>query len=207
MAGLWHQLDFWLGLLTSVLVLLAWGISMVSQPMATAFGGSVALAGMAVAYGNSLRGRVPVVTLYLDNLPDALLAVLTAGDPRNDGVIKAALNEAHSNRTAVVFLYLAEPTARRVPRLFEVMDPYLDDQSAKDTLKQAALLARKARVTSRFVYQPQAPGVTGTIWQTVRPHDVVLPAERLEQVEEINPDRIRYELTPPGPIAHLLKHW
>jgi hypothetical protein len=35
----------------------------------------------------------------------------------------------------------------------------------------------------------------------------VLTAERAAQVEEINPDRIRYEFTPDGKIAHLLKSW
>jgi hypothetical protein len=45
------------------------------------------------------------------------------------------------------------------------------------------------------------------IWQVVRPRDVVLAAEHTEQYEEINPDRIRYELTSQGKIAHLLKRW
>ena len=204
--GLWQRLDFWLGLLTTLLVMLAWLISMVSQPLATAFGCSVALAGLAVAYVNYVRGRAPVATLYLEGrMPDSLLAVLTAGDERNDAVIDAAITNARGK--PVVFLYLAEPKAERVPRLFEVVDPYLEDEPAKDTLKQAALRARKARLASRFVYRPQAPGSAGRIWQIVHPRDVVLTAEHVAQFEEINPDRIRYELTPRGKIAHLLKHW
>jgi amino acid transporter len=205
-AGVWRRLDFWLGLLTTLLVTLAWSISIVSQPLATAFGCSVALTGMAVAYVNYVRGRVPVVTPYLEGrMPESLLAVLAAGDQRNDAVIEAAIN--HARGKPVVFLYLAQPKAERVPRLFEIVDPYLEDEPAKDTLKQAALLARKAKLTSRFVYKPQAPGVTGSIWRIVHPRDVVLTAEHAEQFEEINPDRIRYELTPSGKIAHLLKRW
>ncbi len=107
----------------------------------------------------------------------------------------------------MVFLYLAQPKAKRVPQLFEVVDPYLEDEPAKATLKQAALLARKARLTSRFLYRPQGAGSAGRIWQTVHPRDVVLTAEHAAQVEEINPDRIRYEITPDGKIAHLLKSW
>jgi hypothetical protein len=205
-AGVWRRLDFWLGLLTTLLVTLAWSISIVSQPLATAFGCSVALTGMAVAYVNYVRGRVPVVTPYLEGrIPESLLAVLTAGDQRNDAVIEAAIN--HARGKPVVFLYLAQPKAERVPRLFEIVDPYLEDEPAKDTLKQAALLARKAKLTSRFVYKSQAPGVTGSIWRIVHPRDVVLTPEHAEQFEEINPDRIRYELTPSGKIAHLLKRW
>ena len=205
-AALWKRLDFWLGVLTTLLVMLAWSISIVSQPLATAFGCSVAFAGMAVAYVNYVRGRAPVVTPYLEGrMPESLLAVLAAGDQRNDVVIETAIN--HARRKPVVFLYLAQPTAERVPQLLEIVDPYLEDEPAKDTLKQAALLARKARLTSRFVYQPQAPGAAASIWRIVHPRDVVLTAEHAEQFEEINPDRIRYELTPRGKIAHLLKRW
>ncbi|TMD62907.1 MAG: APC family permease, partial [Chloroflexi bacterium] len=204
--GLWQQLDFWLGLLTTLLIMLAWSISIISQPLATAFGCSVALAGMAVAYVNYIRGRAPVVTPYLEGrMPDSLLAVLTAGDQHNGAVIEAAIS--HARGKPVVFLYLAEPKAKRAPQLFEVMDPYLEDEPAKDTLKQAALLARKARLTTRFVYRPQTPGAAARVWQIVHPHDVVLTAEHAVQFEEINPDRIRYELTPRGKVAHLLKHW
>jgi amino acid transporter len=202
----WRRLDFWLGLLTTLLVMLAWSISIISQPLATAFGCSVALAGIAVAYVNYIRGRAPVVTPYLEGrVPDSLLAVLAAGDEHNGAVIDAAIN--HARGKPVVFLYLAEPKAERVPQLFEVVDPYLEDEPAKDTLKQAALLMRKARLASRFVYRPRGSGAEGHIWQIVHPRDVVLTAEHAAQVEEINPDRIRYELTSSGKIAHLLKQW
>ena len=205
-AALWKRLDFWLGVLTTLLVMLAWSISIVSQPLATAFGCSVAFAGMAVAYINYIRGRAPAVTPYLEGrMPESLLAVLAAGDQNNDAVIEATIN--HARRNPVVFLYLAQPKAERIPQLFEIVDPYLEDEPAKDTLKQAALLARKARLTSRFVYQPQEPGAAASIWRIVHPRDVVLTAEHAEQFEEINPDRIRYELTPRGKIAHLLKRW
>jgi amino acid transporter len=204
--SLWQRLHFWLGLFTTLLVILAWSISIVSQPLATAFGCTVALAGVGVAYVNYVRGRAPVVTPYLEGrIPDSLLAVLSAGDEHNDAVIGAAIRSAHSK--PVVFLYLAEPKAGRVPQLFEVVDPYLEDEPAKETLKQAALLARKAGLASRFVYRQQAPGAAARIWHIVHPHDVVLTSEHAAQFEEINPDRIRYELTPRAKIAHLLKRW
>jgi len=197
MASLWRRLDFWLGVLTTLLVVLAWSISIVSQPLATAFGCSVALAGMGVAYVNYRRGRVPMVLPTLDRrVPGSLLAVLAAGDDHNGAVIEAVIN--HARGKPVIFLYLAQPQAERVPELFEVVDPYLDDEPAKDTLKQAALQARKAGLTSRFVYRPQEAGSSGRLWQIVHPRDVVLSAEYVAQVEEINPDRIRYELTRTG---------
>jgi amino acid transporter len=206
MSGLWQRLDFWLGVLTTLLVMLAWSISIASQPLATAFGCSVVGTGMAVAYINYVRGRSPVVIPYLEGrVPDALLAVLAAGDEHNDAIIDAAINSARGN--PVVFLYLAEPRASRVPRLWEVVDPYLEDQPAKDTLKLAALRARKARVTPRFVYRQQGSQAAARLWHIVHPRDVVLSARNAAQFEEINPDRIRYELRPQGNIAHLLKRW
>jgi len=205
-SGLWQELDFWLGMLTTLLVMLAWSIGIVSQPLATAFGCSVAGVGMAVAYVNYIRGRSPVVIPYLEGrVPDSLLAVLAAGDEHNDAIIDAAVNSARGN--PVVFLYLAEPRAGRVPRLWEVVDPYLEDQPAKDTLKLAAVRARKARVTSRFVYRQQGSEAAARLWHIVHPRDVVLSARYAAQFEEINPDRIRYEFTPQGKIAHLLKRW
>lgn len=161
---------------------------------------------MGVAYLNYRQGRAPIATRFLDRrIPDSLLAVLSAGDEGNQEVIGSAIS--HARGKPVVFLYLAQPQAQRVPRLFEVVDPYLEDAAAKDTLKQAALLARKARLASRFVYRPQEPGSAALVWQTLHPHDVVLTAKEAARVEEINPDRIRYELTPRGKIAHLLKNW
>jgi amino acid transporter len=204
----WHRFDYWLGVLTTLLVISAWLISLVSKPLATAFGGSVALIGILFAYGNYVRGRghTPVVTSSLrERLPDALLAVLIAGNQHNDSVINTAIHTARGK--PVVFLYLAEPAKKRVPRLFEVVDPYLEDQTAKDTLKQAARQAREAGLTTRFVYRQQEPGVAASIWQKIRPHDVVLAAEDALQCEEINPDLIRYEITPQGKIAHMLKRW
>lgn len=204
----WHTFDYWLGVLTSLLVVLAWLIGLFSKPLATAFGGSVALGGMLFAYVNFIRGRghVPVVVSSLtERFPDALLTVLSAGNPHNDSVISTAIKAAHGK--PIVFLYLAESGAKRAPRLFEVVDPYLDDQSAKETLKHAAILAREAGLTTRFVYRQQEPGVAASLWQTIRPHDVVLAAENTRQCSEINPDLIRYELTSQGKIAHLLKQW
>ena len=79
---------------------------------------------MVVAYINYVRGRSPVVIPYLEGrMPDALLAVLTAVDEHNDAIIDAAINNARGN--PVVFLYLAEPRARRYlpPRALTLPPP------------------------------------------------------------------------------------
>jgi amino acid transporter len=50
--GRWARssLNFWLGIITSLLVLTAWLTNLFTKPLATAFGGSVTAIGMAIAY-------------------------------------------------------------------------------------------------------------------------------------------------------------
>lgn len=207
---IWKRVDFWLGVLTTVLVLTAWSTNLVSKPLATAFGGSVAGIGMLIALGNSRlqaqKGRMPVVTAGIaGRIPNSVLAVLTAGNGHNDMVIRSALNSAEGR--PVVFLYVGDRKTGRTPGLFEVVDPYLEDQKAKEYFGKAEHLANKSKVPRSFVYRQEEPGVVASVWQVVHPRDTVLAAENAGEVKDVNPDRIRYELTPGGKVAHLLKHW
>ncbi len=207
---LWYNIDFWLGILTTFLVALAWSTNLIYKPLATIFGGSVAGLGMVVAYVNYARykrkGRLPVVTTGIEGrLPGSILAVLTADNPHNDAIIRTAIN--HADGKVVVFLYLGEPKVQRVPRLFEFVDPYHEDEQAKETFGKAENSAQKSKIARRFVYRQQAPGAIASVWQVVHPRDTVVPAEITPEVADVNPDRIRYELTPDGKVAHLLKRW
>jgi len=206
----WHSLDFWLGILTTLLVFIAWSTNLVSKPLATAFGGGVASLGMLIAYVNYSRqkqkGRLPVVTTGVEErLPDSVLAVLTAKNGHNDMVIRSAINSAEGR--PVVFMFLGEPKPGRVPRMFEVVDPYLEDPQAKEYFGKAEHLARKSKIPRRFVYRQEEPGAVSSVWHVVHPHDTIVAAENVPEVEDVNPDRVRYELTPGGKVAHLLKRW
>ena len=207
---LWNRVDFWLGVLTTALVLIAWSTNLVSKPLATAFGGSVAGVGMLIALGNSRlqaqKGRMPVVTTGIaGRIPNSVLAVLTANNGHNDMIIRSAINSAEGR--PVVFLYVGDRKTARTPGLFEVVDPYLEDQKAKEYFGKAEHLANKSKVPRSFVYRQEEPGVVASVWQVVHPRDTVLAAENAGEVKDVNPDRIRYELTPGGKVAHLLKHW
>src|SRR5947209_3386136 len=50
--GPWTRslINFWLGILTTLLVLTAWTTNLIAKPLATAFGGSVSVLGMAIAF-------------------------------------------------------------------------------------------------------------------------------------------------------------
>ncbi|TME01548.1 MAG: APC family permease [Chloroflexi bacterium] len=95
--SLWSTINFYLGILTTALVMIAWSTNLVSKPLATAFGGTVAGVGMLVAYlnyiGHKRRGRVPVtITGVEGRLPGSILAVLTDRNGHNDAVIRTAIN-------------------------------------------------------------------------------------------------------------------
>ena len=210
--GIWSNVEFYLGILTTILVFIAWSTNLVAKPLATAFGGTVAGCGMLVAYFNYRRnqqaGRVPVMITGIEGqLPGSVLAILTAMNGHNDAVIRTAINNADGH--PVVFLYLGENTEKsaRTPSMFEVVDPYLEDQKAKEYFGKAEHLAQHAKINRRFVYRLQEPGAIARVWQLVRPHDTVVAAENAPTVENLNPDRVRYELTANGKVAHLLKTW
>ena len=206
----WYNLDYWLGILTTLLVFTAWSTNLVTKPLATAFGGSVTALGMAVAYTNYARhrrtGRLPVISVGIEGrLPDSILAVLTAENGNNDTVIRSAINSSEGK--PVVFLYVGEPQTARQPRIFEVFDPYLEDAHAKEYFGRAEQLASKAKVPRRFIYRQERPGVVSDVWQVLHPRDTIIAAKNAPEVKDVNPDRIRYELVPGGKVAHLLKRW
>ena len=208
---LWYSLDFWLGVLTTFLVVLAWCTNLVAKPLATLFGGSVALIGMSVAFTNyhlsKKQGRLPVViaTGVEGRLPGSVLAVLTAENGRNDAIIRTAVDIADGK--TVVFLYLGNPRPTRVPRLFEVIDPYLDDPKAKEYFGKAENMAQRAKIQRRFIYRQQTPDTLSRIWHVVHPRDTVIAADHATHIEDVSPDRVRYEITSNGKVAHLLKTW
>jgi amino acid transporter len=207
---IWYNIDFWLGILTTLLVATAWTTNLIFKRSATIFGGTVAGIGMLVAYINYRRqkqkGYLPVVTTGLEGrLPGSVLAVLTANNGRNDMVMHSAINSADGK--PVVFLYLAEPQAERIPQIFEVYDPYLYDTHAKESFGKAENLAQKSKTPRRFVYSTEEPGSVAQVWHVAHPHDTIVAADYAGDVADVNPDRIRYELTPDGKIAHLIKRW
>ena len=207
---LWHTCKFYLGLLTTALVVLAWTTNLVAKPLATIFGGSVTLLGMGIASFNyahkKQEGHVPVPITHVEEyLPGSLLAVLLADNTHNEAVMHAAIDNADGK--PVTFLYLGQAKTSQAPRLFEFHDPYYDDQQARSTFGKAEHLARKAKIPRRFLYRQQEPGATQRIWRVIHPRDLVISPENASQLEQINPDRIRYEVTADGSVAHFLKSW
>jgi len=205
--GMWTWLDFWLGLLTTALVALAWVISLISKPQAALFGGTVALCGMAVASINYMRrGRPPVAVAQIGGRQqNAVLIMLSPDDPQTFTVIKTAIRDTHGK--PLVFLYLGEQRPERIPTPLEIVDPYLEDEAARTAFTQAEKWARSAKVPRHFLYRQRENTDPALVWRILQPSEVVVSSHLAEQLRDINPDRIRYQLTPNGKVAHLLKQW
>jgi amino acid transporter len=215
--SIWFKISFFLGILTTILVMVAWGTNLFTKHLATVFGGAVTLAGMGIALLNYLyrqkQGKLPVpaVSHRLDErIPNAVLAVLTSANGQNNAVIKATVNHAEADQP-VVFLYIGEAKARaKAPRMMEIVDPYLEDPQAKEYFSKAASLIQRSKIPNkqaRYIYLQGGPNLLSQVWQLLHPRDTVIAAKATEQMPNINPDRVRYELTADGKVAHLLKRW
>ncbi|MDQ2713388.1 MAG: APC family permease [Chloroflexota bacterium] len=209
--GRWTRstLNFWLGIITTVLVLTAWSTNLVAKPLATAFGGSVALVGMGIAYTNATirkrRGRVPVLVTGVErDFSDAVLAVLTSQDGHNEAVMHAALHNPSKQR--VVFLYLGGQTSARKPEMFRLVEPHLHDDRARIDLGRANHQAQEAGVECRFIYRHQEPGAAYRVWQTIQPREALVATEQAAMLQQINPDRTYNETLPEGEVTHLVKN-
>ena len=113
----------------------------------------------------------------------------------------------------MAFLYIGRPQQAAPPQPFEVYDPYLADDYALKTLRKAETHIREEKPHAEpiFFYYPvlppseqKEPDIVQHIWRTMHPHELLIAAEDVKMLEDINVDRIRYEITPKGKVAHLL---
>ncbi|GAC1432253.1 MAG: hypothetical protein PVS3B3_34790 [Ktedonobacteraceae bacterium] len=210
--GRWTRstLNFWLGILTTLLVVVAWSTNLINKPLATAFGGSVSILGMGIAYLSYARhkkkGRVPVLATQREQpLPGSILAVLTSGPEHNKAVIDAALrNKEHA---PITFLYIGKDASDRKPEVFRLSSPHLADTQAKDDFGKANHMAEEAKIPSYFVYRHREPNAIQQVWQVVQPSDMIIAAECVPDLTGIDTAQLRYEETEAGKIAHLSKQW
>ncbi len=218
----WGSLDFALGILTTFLVMVAWSTNLVAKPLATLFGGSVTIIGMSIAYFNyrhqEAQGKTPIHVVSLssvEQLSHATLAVLLTGrEKQNDLVVQAATK--HPSGKPLAFLYIGEPKNAPPLQPFEYYEPYLYDESAIQTLRTAEtmMLATNSNADPQFLYRPiqqvseaQEADIVTRIWQTMRPHEILIAAEDVPMLGAISPNRIRYETLSGGKVAHLVSPW
>jgi amino acid transporter len=207
--GRWTRstFNFWLGIFTTLLVLIAWSTNLIAKPLATAFGGSVALLGMIVAYTNyrlhKQKGRAPVVTTGVErHFPGAVLAVLSSDNAHNEAIIKAAID--NPGKKPIVFLYIGAHPLDRKPELFRLLEPHLHDELARFYFGRANHLAQEAHIKCRFVYRAQEPNAAYRVWQTLHPYDTIVAPDQVAILQSIRPDRTYEETIDNAKVVHLL---
>lgn len=211
--GIWTRSmpNFILGILTTVLVVIAWSTNLIYKPLATAFGGSVALLGMIIAYlsyrQHRQRGDTPatVVTTGVEvHLPHPVLAILL---PRtnNNAVIEAAVN--NKEHSPVIFMYVGNQSLDDKPELFDLIAPHLEDKQAREVFSRAKEQAEQYKLESRFVYRRRSYEAVYSVWQSVEAIDTIIDTDRAIELQGITPDNMRYERNVKGEVLHMYKTW
>lgn len=208
--GVWARstVNFILGIITTLLVFIAWVTNLVAKPHATAFGGTVAAIGLLLAYSSyryhRKQGRAPVIASGIEpGFPVTTLALLSAESTHNDAVISAALGGPE--RKAVVFLYTNLFPMGPPPELYRFDEPHLHDEQACVWLGKANHQAQEAQVPCRFLYRRQDVHAPYRVWRMLRPHDTIVAPELVAAFRKVHVDQTYEEVTTSGIVIHLIK--
>jgi amino acid transporter len=209
----WPTITYYLGFLTTFLVMIAWVTNLFAKPHATIFGGAVTLIGVAISawHFRYQSERRPVVFLdHVEYVPDSQLVVLSPLGAHNREVINAAVTGA--DVATLVFLYLAPTRPQEAPpRLFEIRDRFGLDKVAQDTLSIAKRTAIRANAPARYLYAVGGAQQIFDIASRVRPEEIIAEAAVAKELTQaarsnsrlmIAPEYVRYELLNGVKIAH-----
>jgi amino acid transporter len=209
------------GVLTTLLVIVAWSVNLFAKPDATKFGGGLTVIGLIAGlltyrYSRSRRPAVfPVpfrpqraaasITSALGKSPSAgdLLVILPHEQLAAEAVIAEACRAADGR--GAVFLYRGNRYPHQHHELLEVSDPYLKDYSAHDAFSRAELLTRKTVPKRRYVYVPgNLPReIVAEVWRTVAPRETVVAADDQDMLPPMALDRIRRHTTDGTTVLHM----
>ncbi len=210
---------YYVGFLTTLLVVVAWTVNLFFKPAATVFGGGITLLGVSIAvvhYRYLQRSGTPAVFLDIPALlPNAWLVVLSPGQDSKK-VIEAAIESAGERARPLAFLYLAPKLPdRQPPRLFEIRDRFGHDRAAQKVLSYAKRLATQRRLNVKFYYAVGGPKQVFDIARRIRPDEIVAEASLAKQVSHgakrepgmtISPDYVRYQQFDGISVAHYVLH-
>lgn len=218
-----RRLTFWVGVVTTGLVVTGWLVNLVAKPHATLFGGALTILGAVVGLAtyNYLRGRQPVVFPVLHRPERALvptgggpaarglpgcdvLAILPHDPETAEAVVTAAVKAAAGDRP-LVFLFRGERTAQGRAELMEVVDPYLRDKEAQVAFARAESRARKMTRNRRYVYVPGdvRREAIGDIWKALWPAETLVIDGDQDVLPPIALDRVGRTYVDGFPVLRL----
>jgi amino acid transporter len=220
----WRATDvaiFVLGVLTTILVVVAWLVNLKYKPLATEFGGGLTVVGMIAGlmtyrYYRSRRPSVfPVpfrphrakesIATALGNRPSAtdVMVILPHDQQAAEAVIAEAVRAAAGR--GAVFLYRGDRYPNQHHELLEVADPYLRDFMAHDAFARTEMLARGQVPSRRYVYMPGSlpREMVGEVWRTVGPRETVVTIEDQGMLPPMAVDRVRRHTTNGITVLHM----
>jgi amino acid transporter len=215
----WYPL-FGVGVLTTVLVTVAWIVNIFAKPEATEFGGGLTMVGLAIGlltYRYHRRHRPAVfpvpfrpqraaasIASALGNRSAADVLVILPHDQQAEEAVVAAAARAASGRGAT-FLYRGVRHGLEFADLFEVSDPYLKDYAAHDAFARAEMLARKHIPNRRYVYVPgNLPReIVGEVWRTIGPKETLVALQDKDVLPPMAVDRVHRHHADGTTVLHL----
>jgi hypothetical protein len=212
---------YWLGVLTTVLVTIAWLTNLVAKPLATMFGGGLTVIGLLIGlmtYYYS-RTREPVVfpfqhrperaVIPIDGgrrLPNCQVLAILPHDPESaEAVVAAAVEDANGSRP-LVFLYRGDQPADHDHELMEVADPYLKDRAAQVAFARAERRARRTVRDRHYVYVPGTfrREAVGDVWKSLAPAETLLIDGDQGVLPPVAVDRVRRTYVDGFPVLRLV---
>jgi amino acid transporter len=212
---------FGVGVLTTLLVAVAWMVNLFAKPLATGFGGGLTAIGLIAGFATyrHYRGRRPSVfpvpfrpQRAAASIASALGRRPSAGEvlvilPHEQLAAEAVLAEAARTADArgAVFLFRGNRYPNQHHELLEVNDPYLKDYAAHDAFARAEMFARTHIPNRRYVYVPgNLPReMVGEVWRTVAPKETVVTAEDQGMLPPMAVDRVRRHTTDGITVLHM----
>ena len=212
---------FGVGVLTTVLVVVAWSVNLVFKPDATKFGGGLAVLGLIIGLAtySYYRGRRPSVfpvpfrpQRAAESIAAALGGRRPAGEvlvilPHEQMAAEAVLSEAAraADGRAAVFVYRGTRHGKLYADLFEVSDPWLRDYAARDAFARAEQMTRKQVPRRRYVYIPGSlpREMVAEVWRTVHPKETVLTDEDKGMLPPVSVERVRRHHIDGSTVLHM----
>ena len=208
-ARLWFRafprLNFGVGLLTTALVVVAWGTNLIVKQDATLFGGALTVAGMGIAIWHYNReansGRNTILPSWVTTYaPDTALAIINADNPHNPQIIEAALRLARGRKTLVYFL---ADSPHSQPKRWQIELQAARDTDAQEAFRTAFELGARAHTPIQVFYSTGGLNAAARAWRVTHSRHVVTDAALAHEFSKlINPTYISYMRQDGERIAH-----
>lgn len=201
----WPQINIGLGLLTTVLIVIAWVTNLIVKRDATIFGGGLTIAGMAIAIWHYRReersGNNTILPSWVTTYaPDSVLAIVHAEGKENREIMTSALRWARGRKT--LFYVLAEHSHVQ-PGMWQIDIQAARDSSAQATFRLAFELASHTGTPIQVFYSTGNIAAAVNAWRVTHSRDVVTDPETARKFgKSVNPTFISYRREEGVRVAH-----